>query len=84
MGKIPFWTENRVICLATKIKIVTHVIGYPKLSTVEEFDAPWLAKASQIHGDAWNDNFTWTDRFRSTMDILDEHSRRWKMAEVIN
>lgn len=67
-----------------KIKIVTRAMGFPALSAAEKFEFRSLVAASQFHGDFWNANFAWTDRFHSTMYILDELSRRWQKAEVIN
>ena len=67
-----------------KVKIVTRRIGFPELLAVDKFECPSLLTASQFHGDFWNANFAWTDRFRSTMYVLDEPSRRWQKTEVIN
>lgn len=69
---------------AMRFKIVTRAIGSRKLAVVEKFELHSLVAASQFHGDFWNARFAWTDRFRSTMYVLDELSRRWQKAEVIN
>lgn len=76
--------QNLLVRSAMKFKYVTRAVGTRELVAVQTFEMRSLAVASHLHGDIWNANFAWTDRFRSTMYILDELSRRWQKAEVIN
>lgn len=65
-------------------KIAARAIGSRELVAVDRFEIFSLAAASIYHGDIWNARFAWTDRFRSTMYIFDELTRRWRVSEVIN
>lgn len=67
-----------------RFKIVTRSLGAREVVATGDFEFRSMGAASRYHGDFWNAQFAWTDRFRSTMYVLDDLSRRWQKAEVIN
>ena len=67
-----------------KFKIVANVRGQRDDSIIEFFELQSTVAASRFHGDFWNIHFASSDRYRSTMYLLNNLSRRWQKAEVIN
>lgn len=67
-----------------KFKILTRMQCQRDIIAIEKFECPSLPAASHIHGDYWNMHFATADRYRSTMYLLNDLSRRWQKAEVIN
>lgn len=68
---------------ATKVQSVGST-GNKDWQATENLERNTLLAASQFHGDYWNTRYGWSDRFRSTLFALNEQTRRWQKAEVIN
>jgi hypothetical protein len=67
-----------------KFKIIARLRGSPDLFANRVFERSSLIAASRFHGEFWNINFAWSDRFYSTLYVLSGGTRRWQKAEVIN
>lgn len=65
-------------------KIIVKLPYSRDLVAIEKLEFRSMVAASQFHGDFWNANFAWSDKFCSTMYALDQLSHRWQKAEVIN
>ena len=67
-----------------EFKIEIRENGSRDLVATQLWTLKSLITASRYHGDFWNTQFAWTDRYYSTLYALDNHSLRWQKAETIN
>jgi hypothetical protein len=67
-----------------RFKIIARMRGSKDCVATEKFEFQSLLAASQFHGDFWNTHFAFTDRFRSTLYLLNDLSNRWQKTEMIN